>query len=438
MREVNIDLAFTPQQAQIFEYQGPARFHAIAKGRRFGFTYGAATACIGWCLEYASRGEECPILWGDTVHGNLTRYVERMFLPRLRDIPHHWRQQDKQLEICGVPIDLRSAEQPQNWEGFKYRKIILNEAGLIFQDPYLYTNAVLPMMMDYANAELFAGGVPKGKILKDGREHPFYTLYKRGMQGSPLHRSLTFTSRDNPFLREEDVQTLRDEILAMSPEQVRQEIEGEFIDAVSGQLFAHKFDQGKHVKECQQIPSQAHYISLDFNIEPFCGIFAHIWEDAKGPHCWIFREESVKDATITEMSQRIKSVVPHQLLIQMTGDHGGSARRLGEKSASSMFDDLTRILGIQSRQLELPPNPPHLKSREDVNYVLVHHPDFRIDPSCKGLIRDLLSVCVEPDGKIIKADRKQVAQQSDFLDTLRYLVNTYLRRWLNDHRRGLR
>lgn len=432
MPEVDIDLSLTEQQSLIFDYAGPARFHTITKGRRFGFTYGAALKCIEWAID-----GEGPILWGDTVHGNLTRYVERYFLPKLHGIPHHWRQQDKQLTICNTNIDLRSAEQPQNWEGFGYRKIILNEAGIIFEDPYLYTNAVLPMM-DHSDSQLFAGGVPKGKLLKDGSEHPFYTLWKMGAGGSPLHRSLNFSSYDNPFKSREVIAQMENEIAAMSPQQVRQEIYGEFIDGAAGQLFAHKFDINRHVKACAQIPTQPIYISIDFNVDPFCAVFAHIWEDHHGPHCWIFREESIKDPTITEMVARIRAVVPHPLLINMTGDRGGASRRLGEKSTASLFDDLARMLGLHSRQLELPANPPHLKSREETNYAFVHHPDLRIDPSCKGLIRDLLSVCVEADGSIIKSDRKKVAQQADLIDGMRYMVNTYLRRWLTQHRRGMR
>ena len=71
MPTVDIDLSLTKQQSEIFDYVGPARFHTIKKGRRFGFTYGAAIKCIEWCID-----GEGPILWGDTVHGNLTRYVE--------------------------------------------------------------------------------------------------------------------------------------------------------------------------------------------------------------------------------------------------------------------------------------------------------------------------------------------------------------------------
>ena len=55
-------------------------------------------------------------------------------------------------------------------------KIFLNEAGIILKNNYLYTNTILPMLMDYPDSQLIAAGVPKGKIKKDGTEHIFYTL----------------------------------------------------------------------------------------------------------------------------------------------------------------------------------------------------------------------------------------------------------------------
>lgn len=390
--------------------------------------------------------EGMPILWGDTVNGNIDRYVERYFVPALEEngIDYRWQDRLKQMTIGKGFTDFRSADDPYRWEGFGYRRVILNEAGIILGDlegnkgPYLYTNAVLPMMADFPDSELFALGVPKGKQLRSGDEHPFFKLWKR-VGKDANYRGEQFDSFANPFLSGEVLVELQNDIAAMAPGQEDQEVGAKFLDGVTGQKFAHKFDQTKHTsKPAHQIPSQAHYISLDFNNEPFCGIFAHIWEDQYGPHFWIFAEESIKEPTVSEMVHRIGVRVPHPLLIQMTGDKGGGNRRLGEKSAASLFDDVSRLLKLNSRQLELPPNPSHLKSREDCNYVLVHHPDVRIDPSCKGLIRDLLSVCVKPDGEIIKSDRKQVSQQADLLDAFRYLVNTYLRKWLTDHRRGQR
>lgn len=436
---MRIDLGYTPPQKDIFFPPEEKRFNVFPCGRRFGKTQGAAHACIEWALE------GMPILWGDTINANIAKYVERYFKPPLKDsdVKWRWREEKNILEIGGGYIDFRSSDNPATWEGFGYRKIILNEAGVILGDaqgnkgPYLYSNAVLPMMIDFGHSQLYAIGVPKGKELRSGDKHPFYRLWEK-VGVDPAYRGRQYKSWDNPLLDPKDVDELYAEIAAMAPGEEQQEIDAEFRDGVAGTLFAHKFDIEKHRKECKQIPTQPVYISIDFNVEPFCAIFAHIWEDQHGPHCWIFREESIMDPTVSEMVARIRAIVPHHLLIQMTGDRGGSARRLGEKSTASLFDDLTRLLNLNSRQLELPANPPHLKSREDTNYVLVHHPDFRIDPSCKGLIRDNLSVCVEKDGSIIKKDRKQASQQADLIDGERYLINTYLRRWLTDHRRGLR
>lgn len=432
MPTVELELGLTKPQQAIFDYEGPARFHAVTAGRRFGKTRGAANKCIEWCIDGMG-----PILWGDTVTTNLTKYVERYFLPTIKDLPHQWRQQDKQLTICGTEIDFRSSERPENWEGFGYRRIILNEAGIILQDRYLYTNAVLPMMMDFPDAQLYALGTPKGKLLKDGSEHPFYTLYKAAQEGSPEHRSLTYSSYDNPLLRPEDVKELEEEIAAMAPEQVAQEIYGQFIDQTEGHLFAFAFSKEKHVKPCEYLPGRPVYASIDFNVEPFCASLWHMWEDKEGAHAHCFHEISINSGTIDEMAQRIRAKVGHITQLEVTGDRGGASRRIGINSNVSMFDDLARVLRLSNRQLALPPNPPHLQSREDCNFVLTHYPDFRIDPSCTKLILDMQTVVVDDKGSIAKQDRKKAAQQADHVDCLRYFVNTYLYRWLKQRRNAL-
>jgi hypothetical protein len=169
---MRLHLKYTQPQLDIFFPAEPARHTIIPKGRRFGATHGAAHACIEWAAE------GMPILWGDTINSNISRYVERYFLPAMKanNIAPEWNDQKKVLKIGKGWVDFRSADRPENWEGFGYRKIVLNEAGIILADPYLYTNAVRPMMLDFADAELFALGVPKGKRLRDGKEHPFFSM----------------------------------------------------------------------------------------------------------------------------------------------------------------------------------------------------------------------------------------------------------------------
>jgi len=105
------------------------------------------------------------------------------------------------------------------------------------------------------------------------------------------------------------------------------------------------------------------------------------------------------------------------------------------KSTASLWDDFLSAMPARESQLKLPPNPTHKDSREQSNYILHHHPDFVIDPSCTGLIFDLESVEVDADLSIIKSDRTKAAQRADFLDDFRYACNTYLSAWIDRHRK---
>jgi len=230
----NIELTYTPQQMDMF-FNIPVgvRFLIVPKGRRFGATKGAGNASIEWCLD----GDK--ILWGDTINSNIDRYFERYFLPELKknDIEYNYNKQHKQLNIGNGYIDFRSADRPENWEGFGYDKIILNEAGIILKNKYLYTNAVLPMMMDSPNSLLIAMGVPKGKLIKNNEEHPFYTLFKSAKNKQEGYYLRQYTSYDNPLLSENDVKELAQEIKRMNPAMEQQEIYGQFVDGATGVLW---------------------------------------------------------------------------------------------------------------------------------------------------------------------------------------------------------
>ncbi|MDL0090086.1 hypothetical protein, partial [Campylobacter gastrosuis] len=141
---INLSLQYTPQQKRVF-FENFARFTTIEKGRRFGFTKGTANACIEWLLE----GHK--ILWVDTMNANLKRYFQRYFYPELKQLPRElwsYNAQDKQLNLGEAWLDFRSAERPENIEGFGYDIVILNEAGIILKDSYLWDNAISPMLLD--------------------------------------------------------------------------------------------------------------------------------------------------------------------------------------------------------------------------------------------------------------------------------------------------
>src|SRR5690606_2564993 len=192
-------------------------------------------ASIEWMLE----GKK--ILWGDTISGNIDRYVDRYFKPELKKsgIEYTYSTQKKvlSLNVSKGYIDFRSADRPENWEGFGYDIILLNEAGIILKNDYLYTNAVLPMLMDSPGSKLIAVGTPKGKETKSGKEHRYYSLYKRAKGNDPAFQLFQFSSYDNPFLSKSDVKDLEDEMQTMNPAMVQQEIYAQFVEGAAGELW---------------------------------------------------------------------------------------------------------------------------------------------------------------------------------------------------------
>lgn len=213
------------QHHVFFDSREQGRFRFFPKGRRAGFTRGAANACIEWMLEGKA------VLWGDTISGNIRRYVERYFVPALRSsgIPYEWNIVEKIMRVGQGWTDFRSADNPENWEGFGYDVVILNEAGIILEGEngrYLYQNAVLPMLMDNPTSELIAFGVPKG------REGMFYELYQKALSQEPNYYTQTYSSYNNPWLSSEAVSVLEQAMHTVGGDTlVGQEIHGKFVSS---------------------------------------------------------------------------------------------------------------------------------------------------------------------------------------------------------------
>ncbi|GAG27159.1 unnamed protein product, partial [marine sediment metagenome] len=134
-----IPIYYHSGQKQMF-FDSPAKGKVVAKGRRWGLTKGYANRSIEYLMDGISPG-----LWVDTVNSNIDRYIERYFYPVLKHLPQNrwkWRQQRKELEIFGHKLDIRSADRPELIEGFAYKFIMLNEAGIILRKEYLWHNTI--------------------------------------------------------------------------------------------------------------------------------------------------------------------------------------------------------------------------------------------------------------------------------------------------------
>ena len=228
MQTVDIGFEYTPAQNEVF-FNSAAKKRIVRKGRRVGFTFGAAQYVIETMLD----GTYKRVLWGDTVLQNIRNYFERYFMPALKPLPKSiwdWRVTDKIFRLNGAMCDFRAAETPENWEGFGYDLIILNEAGIILRNRYLWENAVRPMLLDNPDSVCIIGGTPKGKGL-------FYELFQQA-GATEGWQQFAYTTYDNPKLSKAAINELIAE-LGGAENVIRQEIHGEFIDETSAGLFQY-------------------------------------------------------------------------------------------------------------------------------------------------------------------------------------------------------
>lgn len=339
----------------------------VTKGRRFGATQGGMFAFIEWLCDGIS-----PLLWVDTINGNIERYVERYAFPVLKQLPDDkwsWDKQKKILKVFGGLIDFRSADAPESIEGFGYKKIMLNESGIILKDDYLYSNTILPMLLDYPDSQLFAIGVPKGKMNDDGSKHKFYDLYERAENGDKGYKLLRYTSFDNPLLDPAEIQLIADE---MSETEYQQEILGMFVEYGGENPFAHQYDKHFHESnDAMYATNRQLFISVDFNLNPFGAIFSHIWKDNTGFHFHTFDAVEIANGSINKMVEHIQNKFGASLYnCLLTGDAQGKSGNLLTSDASGYFEQLRKGLGLRAGQVVVAGNPSHENSRADCNYLL--------------------------------------------------------------------
>ncbi|MCZ7616741.1 MAG: phage terminase large subunit [Ignavibacteriaceae bacterium] len=252
-KQVALDISYHDKQREIFD--APERFKVIAKGRRFGLTRGFANYVIEQMLNDVS-----PILWVDTIYGNIERYVERYFVPVLKGLPkNYWKYRGNrnELRIGKSVCDFRSADNPENIEGFGYALIVVNEAGIVLKNRSLWNESILPMILDY-KANVLIGGTPKGKSVKRTNEkHLFFELFEKGQTSNVKckteWKSFNYSSYDNPLLDPNDIDEL---VKQISPALRDQEIYGKFIDKESSGIIKNtwwKFFENENEIYRQQV-----------------------------------------------------------------------------------------------------------------------------------------------------------------------------------------
>jgi hypothetical protein len=193
--------------------------------------------------------------------------------------------------------------------------------------------------------------------------------------------------------------------------------------------YMHGFNPDIHVNPCAEYNEALPVmLSMDFNVNPLCFIASHVYREGHKTKVHIFEEFEIKSASIPKLIETIEARFDTRSLLRITGDAMGNRGDIRFRDNISIYDEILRTLRLSRTQLMLKGNPQHNNSRSACNHVLLNPEyEFRIHPRCISTIRDMRIVACDSTGSIIKSNRKNIAEQADFLDCVRYLIHNFVK-----------
>ena len=197
-----------PGQQRVHDH--PARFKVVMCGRRFGKTaLGIREVC-----DDALAGH--PVGWFAPTYKYVLE-VWRELLQRLGPVVSRSNDQERRIElVTGGVIEMWTLDGPDPGLGRKYKRVVIDEAGIVPDLLLIWQQAIRPTLVDLSGHALFLE-TPRG------RRHGFVTLFNRGMTDDPDWQSFRASTLDNPYVPPEEVAMARKEL---PPEVFAQEFEG--------------------------------------------------------------------------------------------------------------------------------------------------------------------------------------------------------------------
>lgn len=210
-----IDLAITLptlHSAQRQIQREARRFNAISCGRRFGKT----TLLQEMAIDSALDGE--PVGWFAPSYKLLTeawREMSRTLAPIIKNK----NASDHRMElITGGVIDFWTMEDPDAGRSRKYKRVIIDEAGLVKRLMEAWHAAIRPTLADYAG-DAWLAGTPKGR-------NGFWELWELGGR-DPEWAHWQMPTDANPFIERDEIAAMRASMPALV---VAQEVDAEFTE----------------------------------------------------------------------------------------------------------------------------------------------------------------------------------------------------------------
>ena len=216
MRQTQTEIDAAPHPGQLNVHQSPARFKILDCGRRWGKT----RLGVMECLTVASSGGRA---WWVAPSYKMSEVGWRPLRRMASQLPDvEIRRADRLIEFPnGGSVTVRSADNPDSLRGEGLDFCVMDECAFMHEDAW--TEAIRPALADRKGSALFIS-TPKGR-------NWFWRLWLQGQQEGGDWQSWQFTSYDNPYIDDAEIDAARDSL----PDKIfRQEFMAEFIDDAGG------------------------------------------------------------------------------------------------------------------------------------------------------------------------------------------------------------
>lgn len=241
-----IDLVIPrPHKAQQNIIANSTRFNVLSCGRRFGKDILMINRLV------TPETLPHPQAWFQPTYKSLLE-VWREVVSILHPIIKRKSVQERRLEfITGGVLDFWSLDDVDAGRGRKYKRVIINEAGLVPHLLQAWNESIRPTLADL-RGDAYIGGTPKGR-------NDFYRMFQRS-HSSDDWSSFQHPTHDNPNIAEEEIAAMAADMPEMG---YRQEILAEFVEDGAG-VFRGVMRAVDDVGQDEPIPDHQYLMGVDW------------------------------------------------------------------------------------------------------------------------------------------------------------------------------
>lgn len=207
-----------PHAAQRKILKEAKRYNVVACGRRFG----KSTLGVNLLVEYPLVG--LPAAWFAPNYKFLLeawRDTERILKPVIRRI----NASERRIElITGGVIEFWTLEDDNAGRSRKYKRVIIDEAGLVQNLGETWQAAIRPTLADL-EGDAWLLGTPKGRNF-------FHDCFRRGLDpAQPNWACWQMPTNANPYIKPAEIAEMRRDL---TERREAQEVDAEFLDDAGG------------------------------------------------------------------------------------------------------------------------------------------------------------------------------------------------------------